>query len=92
LGWEGLAGLEHNRGEKAALPSSAADVRLLRDCSTTGRDSSSRGEFNNGPTDEEALRDRVEKLERLVGNLTFSVCPEETAEHQAVGMSRCCSI
>jgi len=71
LGWEGLAGLEHNRGEKAALPSSAADVRLLRDCSTTGRDSSSRGKCNNEPTEEAALRDRIEKLERLVGRLTL---------------------
>jgi transposase len=31
----------------------------------------SRGKFNNEPTEEEALRDRVEKLERLVGKLTL---------------------
>jgi transposase len=31
----------------------------------------SRGKFNNEPTEEAALRDRVEKLERLVGQLTL---------------------
>ena len=31
----------------------------------------SRGKFNNEPTDEAALKDRVEKLERLVGKLTL---------------------
>jgi len=31
----------------------------------------SRGKFNNEPTEEAALRDRVEKLERLVGRLTL---------------------
>ena len=31
----------------------------------------SRGRFNNEPTEEAALRDRVEKLERLVGKLTL---------------------
>ena len=31
----------------------------------------SRGKFNNEPTEEGALRDRVEKLERLVGKLTL---------------------
>ena len=30
-----------------------------------------RGKFNNEPTEEAALRDRVEKLERLVGRLTL---------------------
>ena len=30
-----------------------------------------RGKFNNEPTEEAALRDRVEKLERLVGKLTL---------------------
>jgi transposase-like protein len=30
-----------------------------------------RGKFNNEPTGEAALRDRVEKLERLVGKLTL---------------------
>ena len=30
-----------------------------------------RGKFNNGPTEEAALRDRIEKLERLVGRLTL---------------------
>jgi transposase len=30
-----------------------------------------RGKFNNEPTEEAALRDRVEKLERLVGKLTM---------------------
>jgi transposase-like protein len=29
----------------------------------------SRGKFNNEPTEEAALRDRIEKLERLVGRL-----------------------
>ncbi len=29
-----------------------------------------RGKFNNEPTEEEALRDRIEKLERLLGKLT----------------------
>ena len=31
----------------------------------------SRGKFNNEPIEEAALRDRVEKLERLVGRLTL---------------------
>jgi transposase len=31
----------------------------------------SRGKFNNEPTAEGALRDRIEKLERLVGKLTL---------------------
>jgi len=31
----------------------------------------SRGRFDNEPTEEGALRDRVEKLERLVGRLTL---------------------
>lgn len=31
----------------------------------------SRGKFNNEPTAEAALQDRVEKLERLVGKLTL---------------------
>jgi len=31
----------------------------------------SRGKFNNEPTQEAALKDRVEKLERLVGRLTL---------------------
>jgi len=31
----------------------------------------SRGKFNNEPTEEAALQDRVEKLERLVGKLTL---------------------
>ena len=31
----------------------------------------SRGRFNNEPTEEGALRDRIEKLERLVGRLTL---------------------
>jgi transposase-like protein len=31
----------------------------------------SRGKFNNEPTEEGALRDRMEKLERLVGRLTL---------------------
>ena len=31
----------------------------------------SRGKFNNEPTEEAALKDRVEKLERLVGQLTL---------------------
>ena len=31
----------------------------------------SRGRFNNEPTEEGALKDRVEKLERLVGRLTL---------------------
>jgi transposase-like protein len=31
----------------------------------------SRGKFNNEPTEEAALRDRIEKLERLVGRLTL---------------------
>lgn len=31
----------------------------------------SRGKFNNEPTEEAALRDRVERLERLVGRLTL---------------------
>jgi transposase len=30
-----------------------------------------RGKFNNEPTDEAALKDRIEKLERLVGRLTL---------------------
>lgn len=31
----------------------------------------SRGKFNNEPTEEGALRDKIEKLERLVGKLTL---------------------
>ncbi len=31
----------------------------------------SRGKFNNEPTEEAALKDRVEQLERLVGKLTL---------------------
>jgi transposase-like protein len=31
----------------------------------------SRGKFNNEPTEEAALRDRIEKLEQLVGRLTL---------------------
>ncbi len=31
----------------------------------------SRGKFNNEPTKEGALKDRIEKLERLVGKLTL---------------------
>jgi len=31
----------------------------------------SRGKFNNEPTEEAALKDRVERLERLVGKLTL---------------------
>jgi transposase-like protein len=31
----------------------------------------SRGKFNNEPTSEAALKDRIEKLERLVGRLTL---------------------
>jgi transposase len=31
----------------------------------------SRGQFNNEPTEEAALKDRIEKLERLVGRLTL---------------------
>ena len=31
----------------------------------------SRGRFNSEPTEEGALRDRIEKLERLVGRLTL---------------------
>ncbi len=31
----------------------------------------SRGKFNNEPTEDAALKDRVEKLERLVGKLTL---------------------
>jgi transposase len=31
----------------------------------------SRGRFNNEPTEEGALRDRIEKLERLLGRLTL---------------------
>jgi len=31
----------------------------------------SRGKFDNEPTEEAALRDRIEKLERLVGRLTL---------------------
>lgn len=31
----------------------------------------SRGRFNNEPTEEGALKDRLEKLERLVGKLTL---------------------
>jgi len=30
-----------------------------------------RGKFNNEPTEEAALQDRIEKLERLVGRLTL---------------------
>jgi len=31
----------------------------------------SRGKFNNEPTEEAVLKDRIEKLERLVGRLTL---------------------
>jgi len=35
------------------------------------KDQYSQGKFNNEPTEEAALRDRIEKLERLVGKLTL---------------------
>ena len=35
------------------------------------KDMYSRGRFNNEPTQEGALRDRIDKLERLVGKLTL---------------------
>jgi transposase len=35
------------------------------------KDMYSRGKFNNEPTEAGALKDRVEKLERLVGKLTL---------------------
>ena len=56
----------------------------------------SRGRFNNEPTEEAALQDRIEKLERLVGRLTLeneflkrglqhSLSPKETGNRHAVG-------
>ena len=59
----------------------------------------SRGKFNNEPTEEGALQDRIEKLERLVGKLTLenkflkrgfstaSASPRETGEHRPVQAS-----
>jgi transposase len=61
----------------------------------------SRGKFNNEPTEEGALKDRVEKLERLVGKFTLenellkrgfstaSASVRETTDHQGMGMPRC---
>ncbi len=41
-----------------------------------------RGKFNNEPTEEGALRDRVEKLERLVGKLTLeNECLKRELQH-----------
>ena len=56
----------------------------------------SRGKFNNEPTEEAALQDRIEQLERLVGKLTLeneflkrgcstvSTSRRETGSHQPV--------
>ena len=60
----------------------------------------SRGKFNGEPSEEGAVRDGVQRLERLVGKLTLenevlkrggstaSVDPGETADRQGMGMSR----
>ena len=54
----------------------------------------SRGKFNNEPTEEGALRDRIEKLERLVGKLTLENeflkrgCSTASASHKETGNCR----
>ncbi len=52
-------------------PSSAAGTISHRACFTIGKGNTSRGKFDNEPTQEAALKDRVEQLERLVGKLTL---------------------
>ena len=56
---------------KAARLSSAAGTRSPQVCSTTGKSSTAGGKFNNEPTEEAALKERIERLERLVGRLTL---------------------
>ena len=55
---------------RAVLPSSATGITFHQAYFITGR-SNIAGAFNNEPTEEEALKDRIEKLERLVGRLTL---------------------
>ncbi len=62
----------------------------------------SRGKFDNGPSEEAAVRDRVEKLERLVGELTLenevlkrglAAQPQPTPEkRQAIRVWRCLGV
>ncbi len=56
--------------EEAARRSSAADITLPQARFTT-EEAIQPGKFNNEPTEEGALQDRIEKLERLVGRLTL---------------------
>ena len=54
---------------KAFMPRYAAGITSTQACFTIGT-SSSRGKFDNEPTDEAALKDRIVKLERLVGRIS----------------------
>ena len=56
---------------KAARLSSAFRYNITSSVLYHWKRQYSRGKFNNEPTEEGALRDRVEKLERLVGKLTL---------------------
>lgn len=63
---------------KARPASSAADTILHRACFTIllrrifgWKRQYSRGKSNNEPTEEAALKDRIEQLEKLVGRLTL---------------------
>ena len=57
--------------EKSALRTSVGGITSLPACSIIGRNNTAGASFVNEPTEEGALRDRVEKLERLVGKLTL---------------------
>ncbi len=52
------------------MTSSDSDTISAQACFTTGRSNTAGVVFNNEPTEEGALKDRIEKLERLVGKLT----------------------
>lgn len=52
-------------------PSSAGSTTFAPACFTTGKTCTARGRFNNEPTEVGALKDKIEKLERLVGKLTL---------------------
>src|SRR3974377_1015228 len=59
------------------LSGTSSAAQLCRRCSISAgllyhwKKQYSRGKFNNEPTAEAALQDRVEQLERLVGKLTL---------------------
>ena len=62
--------LEFKRQVVKVLLSSAANT-IFSSLLYHWKDMYSRGRFNNEPTEVSALKDKVEKLERLVGKLTL---------------------